>query len=245
MNKKKMFASLLARASVFASSALLVLAVSALAQTTDPAASSTTTGEVLPAKTKAAIKAARPFTGALFANKVLIGTVTQVSGKVITVTQEGGAEADITTTEVTKFVKGGRKINLSGMSVGDTLYAVGASSTDGTFLAERVVARSKVLKQLKKVPFYGQVTQVGAKSFTLVSKSRGETVEVLVNATTVIKQTGKKVALSAVTPGARVVVIALSEDDGTYTGKMVQILPQVPVGKAEGTESTPSVTAKP
>lgn len=239
MSKKKMFAS------VFAFSALLVLAVSALAQTADPATSNTATGEVLPAKTKAVVKAARPFTGVLFGNKVLIGTVTLVSGKVITVTQRDGTEADITTTEVTKFVKGGRKINLSGISVGDTVYAVGASSTDGTFLAKSVVAKSRVLKELKKVPFYGSVTEVGTKSFTLVSKSKGQTVEILVNSTTVIKQTGKKVALSSITPGARVVVIALVEDNGTYTGKMVVVLPQVPVGKAEGTESTPSVTVKP
>jgi len=219
--------------------ALLVVPFVSKAQTAEPVVAEelAPTGSVLPAKT---LKVARQFNGALFGGKVLIGTVRQVADKVITVTQKDGTEADITTTEVTKFSKGGRKVNLAGLSVGDTVFALGASSTDGTFLAKAVVAKSKVLKELKKVPFYGTVGEVGVKSFTLSNQAKDETVEVIVNSTTVIKQAGKKVVLSAIIPGTRAVVIALKEDNGTYTGKMVQLLPETGPRAAAEKQSTDS-----
>ena len=208
MTKKLLLTSLIVLAGV------LMLPVVSLAQATDPT-------DVLPAKT---VKTARQFSGNLFAGKVLIGTVSQVADKIITVTQKSGAEADIITTEVTKFIKGGRKVNLSGVAVGDSVVALGASSIDGTFLAKTVVAKSKVLKELKKVPFHGIINEVGAKSFTLKSAPSDTITEVLVNTQTVIKRLNKKVALSTMAPGQRAVVITLMEDNGTYTGKMVVLL---------------------
>ena len=235
MNKKLLFAFVVSVA------ATLVLSVSVIAQTdsADAPADTTEQGDVLPAKT---LKVARAFSGTLFGGKVVIGAVKQVADKIVTVTQRDGTEADVTTTEVTKFTKGGRKVTLSGLAVGDTVYALGASSIDGTFLAKSIIARSKVLKELKKVPFYGVIDEVGAKSFTLTNQTKSETVEITVNSTTVIKQTGKKITLSAVTSGTRAVVIALKEDSGTYTGKMVQLLPETGPKNASIEQSTESGT---
>lgn len=208
MTKKLLLSSLIILTGV------LVLPVASFAQEAGPT-------DVLPAKT---VKTPRQFSGNLFGGKVLIGTVSQVADKIITVTQKDGTEADIITTEVTKFIKGGRKVNLSGVTVGDSVVALGASSVDGTFLAKTVVAKSKVLKELKKIPFYGVVNEVGTKSFTLKGAASDTVTEVLVNAQTVIKRLNKKMALNTMAPGQRAVVITLMEDDGTYTGKMVVLL---------------------
>ncbi len=230
MNKKLLLTSLIVLAGV------LVMPVISLAQSADPT-------NVLPAKT---VKTARQFSGNLFAGQVLIGTVSQVADKIITVTQKNGTEADIITTEVTKFNKGGRKINLISIAVGDSVVALGASSIDGTFLAKAIVARSKVLKELKKVPFYGVVNEVGAKSFTLRSLANDTVTEILVNTQTVIKRLNKKVALSTMVPGQRAVVISLMEDDGTYTGKMVVLLNDaLGASNSKVLQSTPSTSPQP
>lgn len=200
---------------------------------------------VLPAKTVKTVKAARQYSGALFAGKVVIGTVTQIDNKVITVTQKDGLEADITTTEVTKFVKGGRKINLTGVVVGDTVVAQGASSVDGTFLAKSIVAKSKVLKELKKVPFYGTIGEVTATSFTIKYGAKEALAEILVNNQTIIRRLGKKVALKTLLPGQRVVVVALVENDGIFTGKMVQLLGGSSANQSPQMPGTPSPEVQP
>lgn len=201
-------------------------------------AQNTGTSDVLPAKT---VTTARQFSGNLFAGQILIGTVSQVADKIITVTQKNGTEADIITTEVTKFNKGGRKINLSGVAVGDSVVALGASSIDGTFLSKAIVAKSKVLKELKKVPFFGVVNEVGTKSFTLKNTATNTVTEVLINSQTTIKALNKKAALSTLVPGQRAVIVALVEDDGTYTGKMVVLLNDaLGTSKSNVPENTPT-----
>lgn len=223
----------------------LAFSTLSLAQSNDPTVPAETTPaeNVLPAKT---VKTPRQFNGLLFAGKVLIGTVSQNADKIITVTQKNGTDADIITTEVTKFIKGGRKVGLSGIVVGDSLVAVGASSVDGTFLAKTIVAKSKVLKELKKVPFYGLVNEVGSKSFTLKNKNDGAVTEILVNNQTVIKRLGKKVLLNTMASGQTAVAITIMENNGTYTGKMVQLLDEAPASSdSEIQQSTPSPEVQP
>lgn len=222
---------------------ICVMGVSGVGLTVRAAVNDPVPGDpTLPAGPVAAkAKVARPFAGPLFGGKVLMGKVIGVAEKIITVAQIDGTEADITTTEVTKFIKGGRKITLVNVSEGDQVSALGAAATDGTFLARSIVAKSTLLKELKKAPFFGNVAEVGSKSFTVTNQAKGETVEILVNNQTVIKQTDKKVNLSTIVAGNRVVVIALVEDNGTYTGKMVVVLPDSPAkASAEEKQGTPS-----
>lgn len=170
----------------------------------------------------------KPLVGRLFGGKVLVGTVVSVANKIITVNQADGNSVDVVTTEVTKYLKGGRAVNLNGLVTGDQIFALGATASDETFIAKSVVAKAKVLKNLKKSSYIGNVTQVGDSSFTIKSLAKGDVVEIMVNSQTQLKQNGKKVALTTLAAGMRVVAIALKEDDGTLTGEMVVLLPKTP-----------------
>lgn len=170
----------------------------------------------------------RPFLGQLFGSRVLIGTIASVADKIITVTQKDGTSADVVTTEVTKYLKGGRAVNLNSLISGDQIFALGATSVDGTFIAKSVVAKSKILKNLKKIPYFGSVAQVSDASFTIKNIITGDVVEITVNAQTQIKQNGKKILLTNLVADQRVVVIALKEDNGDLIGQMVVALPTKP-----------------
>lgn len=202
---------------------LLIFSLSAAALAVSPNVNPSATAE-----TKSP-KLARPFLGQLFGAKVLVGTMTGVADKIITVTQKDGASADITTTEVTKYLKGGRAVSLSSLVNGDQIFALGATSIDGTFIAKSIVAKSKILKDLKKFPYFGSVSQVANSSFTVKNLMTGDEVEIMVNGQTLIKQNGKKILLTALAAGQRVVVIALKEDDGSLIGQMVVVLPTKPL----------------
>lgn len=174
----------------------------------------------------------KPLIGRLFGGKVFIGNVVSVVNKTITATQADGTSADVVTTEVTKYLKAGRAVNLNGLVPGDQIFALGATASDGTFIAKSVVAKAKVLKTLKKSSYLGTVTGVSDSSFTLKSLVKGEVVEITVNSQTQLKQNGKRIALATLAAGVRVVVIALKEDDGSLTGQMVVVLPTKSAGAA-------------
>lgn len=207
----------------FLTSLFLILSFPGLVLAASPKETLTENG-VNPAEARTV----KPLVGRLFGGKVLIGSVVSVANKTITVTQADGNNLEILATEITKYSKGGRKINLNSLATGDQLFALGATSTDGTFIARSIVAKSKILKELKKTPYFGAVAEVSTSTFTVKDLVKGGVVEIVVNNQTQIKQGAKKIALANLQPGARVVVIALNEDDGTLTGKMVVVLPTKP-----------------
>ncbi|MCL5004035.1 MAG: DUF5666 domain-containing protein [Patescibacteria group bacterium] len=173
----------------------------------------------------------------LFAGKVLLGDLQSISGKVLVVNTDDGAAVSVTATEVTKFYRGGRLAYLSQLTVGDRVAIAGAAATDGTFLAREVVAKSKVLKIINKVALMGVVNQISATSFTI--SSNNQTYEINFNSQTAFEQNGRKVTSAQLLSGATVAAVAIKEDTGVLTGRLVAIMPQ--------TAATPQATpaAKP
>lgn len=178
------------------------------------------------------------FRGTLFGGKALVGIVSQIVEKTITVEQKGATQVEVTTTEVTKFRKGGRKVNLGDLKLGDKLVATGAVSPDGTFLAKSVVVKGKILREFKRKALYGLVEQISKDSFTLRHPNQKILNEVSVNNQTVFRDRGKKIDFGKVGTGQRLVAMVVEEDLGILGARLVVLLPH-PAGSAES-QASPS-----
>ena len=175
----------------------------------------------------------------LFGGKVVLGTIDQIVEKTITVIQIGNDRTDLITTEITKFRKDGRVVNLTGLKVGDRIVASGGLDTDGSFLVNTLVAKTKVLKQIERRSLYGVVEELSEKSFTVKHPSTGKVYEIQVGSQTLFRLNGKKMSFGSLKKGQRVVAMVII-DQAEATGRLILVLPEKTVNPAK--EATPAAT---
>lgn len=181
--------------------------------------------------------AAKPFQ--LIGGKAVIGKVLSIVDKTITLDQNENGQIDLTTTEVTRFIKLGRKIHLKDLKTGDTVVAVGALAvSENTFLVKTLIVKPKVLKVLEKLGVYGTVTNLSENSFTLTSPNRPTLVEVGVTSQTVFRRLNKKIKFAQLQVGDRLVAVALKESNGDLTGRLVVMVASKAAGSKEATPSS-------
>lgn len=218
----------------FAQITLLVTLISILVGTGGAIAQKASDKEA----TKPATKKIKEFKAKLFGGKALLGVVTQIVEKEINLTTKDGLAVTVTTTEVTKFLKGGKRVNLADLKVGDLIVAVGAPDPEGLFLAKTVVARPKPIKVPKKQALWGVVQEVAENSFTLSHPIKDTLEEILVTDKTVFREGKKKSSFAQLTPERKVAVLAIIEDSGEKTARLVALLPPPPEPVAETEEET-------
>lgn len=193
--------------------------------------------------TLAQTKESSPAATTIINGQGVMGKVLGVVNKTISLTQSGGAQIDLTTTEVTKFVKVGRRILLKDVKAGDEVVAVGGLvPTDNTFLVKTLIVKPKVLKRLDKTSFHGTVLGLGENSFTLSSTKRGSPVEVAVTSQTTLRSKNKKIKLSQLQVGDRLVAIVLKETNNNLTGRLVVVVKTAPKVTQE---ASPTATPTP
>lgn len=160
----------------------------------------------------------------LIGGKALLGDVSSVVGKTVTLVQKNGSTVDLTTTEVTKFTKAGRKIRLADVKEGDRIVALGGLSADGTFLTKAIIVKAKVLKVLEKQPVFGSIAKIGPDSFSLENPNQPNLGEVGVTSQTLFRKNNKKTTFEKLGRGQKIIAIVLKEENGDLTARLVVIL---------------------
>ena len=150
------------------------------------------------------------------ASRGISGTVTSISGAVITVTAKKNVTYTIDTTSA-KFVGGmmGDSLTLSNILTGDRINARGALT--GTNLAATSISD---MSYIARTVFSGKVTAVSGSTITLV-KNKNVTYTVSVGSATLKKGFGKNaktISASSVAVGDRLTVVgSLTGTDVTAT----------------------------
>lgn len=180
------------------------------------------------AQTNEASPSGRPESGTarfmLIGGKALLGQVTGVVEKTVSLVQQNGSSVDLTVTEVTKFSRAGRKIRLADVKEGDRILALGALSTDGTFLTKSVIVKARVLKVLEKQVVFGSVSEVGVNSFSLVNVREPNLSEVAVTSQTLFRKNKRKTSFEKLESGQKVIAVVLKEENGDLTARLVVTL---------------------
>lgn len=171
-------------------------------------------------------------------DQVITGVVKLVSDKSLTLVRANGETVEATVTEVTKLRQAGRKINFKNIAEGDRAVAHGAADETGVFLAKTIVFKSKPLKEIKKKTFFGTITSLADGSFSLLSANKKSVDEISVNDQTIIRRAARKIQVTELKVGQKIVLVVIAQDDGTKTATRILLV-------GEGTANQPQTPASP
>ncbi len=151
------------------------------------------------------------------------GNISTISASTITLTKDDNSTIQINTDDTTAFIDINRKkIDITKLKTGQSILVMGYNNNDGSLAAKRIVVNDPSYLPVKKIITMGkivdrsQATNV-ALIVPLTDKNTQYQVS-LVNATTIVDSTNKKLAIKDVTVGKKVIaILSPSAKNKTYT----------------------------
>jgi hypothetical protein len=154
-------------------------------------------------------------------------TITAIKGTQLTVRTVGGQTRSIDVSRVT-ITRGGQKIAVSDLKIGDQIVARQSRQSDGSYKITAITV------QLRTVS--GTIESVGPSSVTISGSNRSKQTITLTDSTA-YTQAGAKVSKSALVVGAQIVAQGSLDSSGSFTASSVTIAPSVVTGTVAGKTS--------